>query len=72
VALCLLGGYSGQLARKYDIHCIPHVFIIGHDGKILKAHAGYGPGLIEELVDDINAALQSAALPVSAAPTAAQ
>jgi hypothetical protein len=35
-------------------------------------HTGYGPGSSDELVDDINAALQSAALPVSAAPTAAQ
>ena len=70
--LTLLEDDSGQVARKYDIHAIPHLFIIGRDGKILKVHTGYGPGSIDELVADINAALQSAALPVSAAPSAAQ
>jgi peroxiredoxin len=65
--LTLLEDYSGQVARNYDIHSIPHLFIIGRDGKILKVRTGYGPGSIDELVDDINAALQSAALPVSAA-----
>jgi peroxiredoxin len=67
--LTLLEDFSGEVARKYDIHSIPHLFIIGRDGKILKVHTGYGPGSIDHLVKDINEALQSAGEPASAATT---
>jgi peroxiredoxin len=47
--LTLLEDFSGKVARKYEIHSIPHLFIIGRDGTILKVHSGYGPGSIDEL-----------------------
>jgi thiol-disulfide isomerase/thioredoxin len=57
---------NGWIANHYAISSIPHLFIIGRDGKILASHLGYGDRSIEELVADINHALAepSAAEPV--------
>jgi thiol-disulfide isomerase/thioredoxin len=48
---------SDWIANHYAITSIPHLFIIGRDGKILANHLGYGDRSLEELVDDINHAL---------------
>ena len=48
---------NGELGRKFGVHSIPHMFIIGKDGRIAYERSGYGEGSIPELVDDINAAL---------------
>jgi thiol-disulfide isomerase/thioredoxin len=45
------------IANHYAITSIPHLFIIGRDGKILANHLGYGDRSLQELVDDINHAL---------------
>jgi thiol-disulfide isomerase/thioredoxin len=45
------------IANHYAITSIPHLFIIGRDGKILANHLGYGDRSLHELVDDINHAL---------------
>jgi thiol-disulfide isomerase/thioredoxin len=45
------------IANHYAISSVPHLFIIGRDGKILASHLGYGDRSLEELVADINAAL---------------
>jgi thiol-disulfide isomerase/thioredoxin len=45
------------IAHLYDIKNIPHLFIVGRDGKILANHLGYGNRTIDELVSDINHAL---------------
>ena len=47
----------GSIASHYAISTIPHLFIIGRDGKVLANHVGYGDRSLEELVDDINHAL---------------
>jgi peroxiredoxin len=47
----------GELGRKFGVNSIPHMFIIGKDGRIAYEHSGYGEGSIPGLVDDINAAL---------------
>lgn len=57
--ITLLEDYGARIARQYGIEGIPRLFIIGADGRILKVHAGFGPGYIEALVADINAALQA-------------
>jgi thiol-disulfide isomerase/thioredoxin len=54
----------GELGRKFGVNSIPHMFIIGKDGRIAYEHSGYGEGSIPVLVDDINAAL---AVPYDAA-----
>jgi hypothetical protein len=56
------------------IRAIPHLFLIGRDGRIVANHLGYGPGSLQQLVDDINAAFRETptAAPVTVpAPAAA-
>lgn len=64
---------SGWIANHYSISSIPHLFIIGRDGKVLANHLGYGDRSLEELIADINHALmQSTPVEheVSPSPTA--
>lgn len=42
---------------SYGVKGIPHMVIIGRDGKVRNVHRGYGEGMIPQLVDEINAAL---------------
>jgi thiol-disulfide isomerase/thioredoxin len=57
--IAVLEDYSGRIASEYAIHSIPHLFIIGTDGKILSVHTGYGEASLDELADDINRALKA-------------
>jgi thiol-disulfide isomerase/thioredoxin len=49
---------NGWIAGHYSISAIPHLFIIGRDGKVLANHTGYGDRSLQELVDDINRAFR--------------
>jgi thiol-disulfide isomerase/thioredoxin len=51
---------NGWIAGHYAISSIPHLFIIGRDGKVLANHVGYGDRSLDELVTDINQALRGA------------
>lgn len=46
-----------RAARLYSITGIPHLFMIGRDGKVVANHLGYGDSSLEELLADINQAL---------------
>ena len=46
-----------HVARLYAVSAIPHLFMIGRDGKVVANHLGYGDRTIDELVADINGAL---------------
>jgi thiol-disulfide isomerase/thioredoxin len=46
-----------HVASLYSVKSIPHLFMIGRDGKIVANHLGYGDSTLEELVADINSAL---------------
>jgi thiol-disulfide isomerase/thioredoxin len=48
---------NAWIADHYAISSVPHLFIIGRDGKILASHLGYGDRSVEDLVKDINQAL---------------
>lgn len=50
---------TGKIAHAYDIHTIPHMFIIGRDGKVAAVRVGYGESSVQELVDDVNAVLKN-------------
>jgi thiol-disulfide isomerase/thioredoxin len=56
--ISLISDGWGSIARHYAIRAIPHLFLIGRDGRIVANHLGYGPGGLQELVDDINAAFR--------------
>jgi peroxiredoxin len=68
--LTLLSDWNGRIARQYGVQAIPHLYIIGRDGRILHVHTGYGEGSIDELVHDINAALADSGAGAVAAPPA--
>ncbi len=62
---------GAQIALRYGVSAIPHLLIIGPDGRILKVHDGYGPGSIDALVEDINEVLRATAgAPAAAADPA--
>ena len=50
----MIDDFNGSIARHYEISAIPHLFIIGRDGKVLANHVGYGDRSLDELVADIN------------------
>lgn len=68
VNLTLLSDENGYIGRQYGVNAIPHMVIIGRDGRIAAIHIGYGEGQIPGLVKEINSLLmQSAAPPEPAA-----
>ncbi len=53
----IMKDHNDHVASLYSISKIPHLFMIGKDGKIAANHLGYGDRTVEELVADINRAL---------------
>jgi thiol-disulfide isomerase/thioredoxin len=56
--------HNARVASLYAVKSIPHMFMIGRDGKVVANHLGYGDRTLDELVADINRAL-AAPLPES-------
>lgn len=54
VDLTLVSDSSGYIGRKYDVDSIPHMVILGRDGRIAAIHVGYGESELPALVDEIN------------------
>jgi hypothetical protein len=52
--LTLVSDESGYFGREYGVKGIPHMVIIGRDGRIAALHVGYGEGEIPVLVNEIN------------------
>lgn len=48
-------------ATAYGVKGIPHLVIIGKDGKIIEVHRGYGEGTLPQIVDAINLAIAAPA-----------
>lgn len=55
--LTLVSDETGYVGDQYNVDAIPHMIVIGRDGKISAIHIGYGEGEIPTLVDEINALL---------------
>lgn len=69
--LTLIDDRVGYIAERYRINSIPHLYLIGRDGRIAAVHVGYGEGSVEDLVADVNAALSAPPAPATAAEPAA-
>jgi thiol-disulfide isomerase/thioredoxin len=54
IDLTLVSDASGRFGRQYGVNGIPHMVVIGRDGRIAALHVGYGEGEIPVLVDEIN------------------
>ncbi|MFL6656938.1 MAG: TlpA family protein disulfide reductase [Massilia sp.] len=48
-------------AKAYGVSGIPHLVIIGRDGKIVSVHRGYGESSLPEILDAINLAIATPA-----------
>jgi thiol-disulfide isomerase/thioredoxin len=47
-----------QAADAYGVNGIPHMLIIGRDGKVQKVHRGYSEAFLKDLVEDVIAAIE--------------
>jgi thiol-disulfide isomerase/thioredoxin len=52
--LTLVGDWVGDIGSAYGVHAIPHMIIVGKDGRIAAIHIGYSQAEIPTLVDEIN------------------
>jgi hypothetical protein len=50
----LVGDESGYLGDQYAVKAIPHMIVIGRDGRIAAVHIGYGESELPNLVEEIN------------------
>lgn len=44
----------GRVSDQYGVNSLPHMFILGHDGRVAYTHRGYSeqslPGIVEEIL----------------------
>ena len=67
--LSLVSDSDGYYGGQYDVTGIPHMDIIGRDGRIAAIHIGYGEGEIPTLVDEINGLWTSSSPPAPTSET---
>jgi hypothetical protein len=53
VDLTLVSEENGYLGGEYGVKAIPHMIIIGRDGRIAAVHDGYGEREFPRLVKEI-------------------
>lgn len=63
IDLTLVSDSSGYIGRKYDVDAIPHMVILGRDGRVAAIHVGYGESEIPALVAEINSLWMQASQP---------
>jgi len=71
VGLNLVSDSDGYFGGQFGVKGIPHLVIVGRDGRIAAIHVGYGESEIPVLVEEINKLLAAHAEPAAAPPTAA-
>lgn len=55
--LTLVSDEYGSIGRAYGVTAIPHMVIVGKDGRIASIHIGYDESQLPAFVDEINAQL---------------
>jgi hypothetical protein len=53
--ITLISDEYGRTADAYGVKAIPHMIIVGRDGKIAAIHVGYSEEDVPQLVEEINA-----------------
>jgi hypothetical protein len=61
----LISDERGRAGEAYGVKGIPHMIIVGRDGKIAAIHVGYSEEELPVLVDEINSAWSKAPSEVS-------
>jgi hypothetical protein len=67
-AITLISDDQGRVGDAYGVSAIPHMIIVGRDGKIAAIHRGYSEEEIPTIVDEINSAWLSAPREVAVTP----
>jgi thiol-disulfide isomerase/thioredoxin len=70
VDLTLVSDESGYFGGEYGVSGIPHMIIIGRDGRIAAVHVGYGESEIPTLLKEINGLWAQSSGPAAASETA--
>ncbi|QEI11447.1 TlpA family protein disulfide reductase [Cellvibrio japonicus] len=52
--MVLISDAQGKIGKKFGVEGIPHMVIIGRDGKVADVHIGYSEAMLPALVDQIN------------------
>jgi peroxiredoxin len=55
--LTLTNDAGGEVSAAYGRGAIPHLVLIGRDGRILNVHRGYDEKHLDQIIADVNAAL---------------
>lgn len=69
VDLALVSDENGYFGGKYGVKAIPHMIIIGRDGRIAAVHDGYTESEIPTLVKEINGLWTQSSRPATAPET---
>ncbi len=69
VDLTLVSDENGYFGGEYGVKAIPHMIIIGRDGRIAAVHVGYGESEIPSLVKEINGLWTQSSGPATAPET---
>ena len=57
LTLQLAHDYRKKSSEAYGVNGIPHLVLIGRDGKIIKIHRGYSEESVDSILAEINGAL---------------
>lgn len=55
--LTLISDPYGSLGYRYGVNSLPHMIIIGRDGRVVAVHKGYSEQELKPLVNEINTLL---------------
>jgi thiol-disulfide isomerase/thioredoxin len=69
VDLTLVSDENGYFGGEYGVKAIPHMIIIGRDGRIAAVHVGYDESEFPSLVNEINGLWTESSGPVTAPET---
>jgi thiol-disulfide isomerase/thioredoxin len=64
--------FDGKAQAAYGVRGLPHMVIIGRDGRILKVHHGYNESSLDGIVADVNRAMGATPRPPEVKPEADQ
>jgi thiol-disulfide isomerase/thioredoxin len=57
---------DNRIAKPYDVDVIPHMVIIGRDGRIAHVHVGYGEDMVGQILDEVDELIDQPAQPPAA------
>jgi thiol-disulfide isomerase/thioredoxin len=66
MAMELVSDASGLAQQAYGVKSLPHMVIVGRDGRIVRLYHGYSKDSLDGIVADINRALAAGAEPAPA------